>query len=608
MTTLTGDLRDNQQDVINATTGSPLAIAASTFNDIPTLIDKVNDGRGPVTPDVPTLSMESDFEIDDSTFATQGQPELSLEVQPGKSYNGPEEATIIIRNVATTTSSFSSSWRLGFEYKADGQTKFKKVFGDYGDAYVNINYNLRVVLDDSVDPSTYTGTPTGPPPDEYTLYAKSTEVLDGKYQYRVVGVRTSFVVPEQEILSIPSKSVQIAINNIDAGGERKANNVPVVTIPAANPGYPNYTDRVDLYRKDPDSDQFVKVAENKSLGPIVFRDKTPLTELPRVEFLPNEKTELFSKINEAIGNPSGTFEKVINKDNRVFLVPTDRQDLILYSDENAWWQWKRENTFRFNGNIVELSLVRDTTVLSGQQTLVVSTTTGIYHLIGNGTEESPYEVLPVLGGDGFTDLEVMPSSQINANGDIFLMTKSASGAYDEGAYGQKVYQYDLQKLIEISGRIRGSDALDGTGGLEFANLIAGDKYLLKKTDSDNGLVYHKDARGWLYFNTTESGWKWTSKFFTRDVMSRGSVEVPTEETAVNPAAAKQFKVDYIGSITVRFYFEDGAGDERKLEVNFSSVGLRREFQNVMPSGMGRKWRLEIEGDSASEVFGFWFVV
>lgn len=596
-----GDVANNDQgyNLTLFTAGGYPSQIIEQVTDLGVPVDEVNDNKHPRTPEfqkVLPIEKKTNLVFEQSDLSGVS-PSVTLSVIPGKVYTGPELATIRVKDLAYAKYNFSSSdIRFIARVNYDGSDRYTELTGT-GDHPENIylSYNLMLTLDTSgtAAPGSTTIFFAGPA----TLFARSSELLDGKYSYRAIGVRYKDTNPRTEILSLPSKAITTELNNIDAGGERKGNDVPVVNIPAASPGYPNFIDRVDLYRKDPDADQYVKVFEHKNDSVTTFVDKTPLTELPRIEFLPNEGVEGFEKINEAIGNDSGTFSKIFNKDNRVFVVPTDRQDLILYSDESAWWQWRRENSFRFNGNIVEISLVRDTTVLTGQQTLVVSTTTGIYHMIGNGSEDTPYEVIPVIGGDGFTDLEVMASSQINANGDVFLMTKSTDGGYETGAYGQKIYQYDLQKLIEISGRVRESTALAGTGGLSYANLIAGDKYLIKKTDQDLGLVYHKDARGWLYFDTTESGWKWTSKHFTREQLGRGT-----------PAFAKQFKIDYIGSVTVRFYIEQkDRGDVQTLEVPLSSVGFRTEYQNVMPSGMGRKWWLEIEGDSNSEVYGFWFV-
>jgi hypothetical protein len=203
----------------------------------------------------------------------------------------------------------------------------------------------------------------------------------------------------------------------------------------------------------------------------------------------------------------------------------------------------------------------------------------------------------MFGGDGYTDFEVGANSLLNANGTVMLMTKSSDGTYDKGTYGQKVYEYDLQKLTEVSGRIRGATPLTGTGDLTYANLIGGDKYVMKKADQTQGLVYHRDARGWVFFDSSEAGWTWTSKHFPRQVMSRG-----------NPSFARQLKVDYEGYVTLTFYIEQRQeGDIKKIEIELSSPAQRREWQNTMPPGMGRKWWMSFEGDVNSKVYGFWFI-
>ena len=143
----------------------------------------------------------------------------------------------------------------------------------------------------------------------------------------------------------------------------------------------SFADRIDLYRKDPDSDDFVKIFEHRQLSPYVLEDNFLVTELPRIEFLKTENDETFSTINEAIGNDSGNYFMLFNKDNRLWTVPSDRKDLLLYSRENDWWGWKRENSFSFNGDIVDVVAIRDINVVNGESTLVVFTTKGIYHIL-----------------------------------------------------------------------------------------------------------------------------------------------------------------------------------------------------------------------------------
>jgi len=433
---------------------------------------------------------------------------------------------------------------------------------------------------------------------EFRVTVQATKLVDGSYTYKLVAIRKADMSPAVEVASLPSDAISVEVKNLDETGKRIANDVPLLNLPPVLVGHPDRVDRIDIYRKDPDAEEFVKVGEytlGGSLEPWV--DDNSILDLPKVELLDEGNDENFSTIDDAIGNSSGNYSMVFNKDSRLWVVPTDRKDLLLYSRAFDWWGWNRENSFSVNGNITNVAILRDPTVVSGLQTLVVTTTKGIYHITGDGTEAAPYALIPMFGGDGFTDLEVAESSMVTTNGAIMLMTKSSDGGYETGTYGQKIYEYDLQKLTEVSGRIRGDVAISGTGTVSYANISGGDKYILKKADQTEGVVYHRDARGWIKYDNTESGWKWTSKHFPREMMSRG-----------NPAFARQLKIDYIGDITLTFYFEKAQeGDISSKVVSLSSSGQRREWQNALPASMGRKWWMTLEGDATSKVYGFWFV-
>jgi len=299
---------------------------------------------------------------------------------------------------------------------------------------------------------------------------------------------------------------------------------------------------------------------------------------------------------------------LFNKDNRLWTVPSDRKDLLLYSRENEWWGWKRENSFSFNGDITDVVTIRDINVVNGESTLVVFTTKGIYHVVGSGVESSPYVRVPMFGGDGNSEIDTYAGSALPFNGSIFFLAKSTDGGYETGAYGQKVYEYNLQQLVELSGRIKKTGTLDGdTNELEFVSLVAGDKYILKKLTNDTCLVYHKDARGWLTYSATAGqDWTWESKKFDRGSKERGTV-----------ANASRFKMDYSGEVVLTFKVWNGLDPSDASNYSEKSVtlgtpgGARNTIENMMPSNMGSQWSFKLVGtydvSGSGEVYNMWFL-
>ena len=178
---------------------------------------------------------------------------------------------------------------------------------------------------------------------EFNVSVIAPRLLDGRYQYKLVSVRKDDMDPYVELKSIPSKSTSLNLKNSNEEGRRTGNFIPVLSLPPVPKGNPERVDRIELYRKDPDVDEFVKVYEYSSQdGYTEFKDELLITDLDRIEFLSELKDELFVDINQAISNTSETFDKVFAKDNRLWLVPTSRKDLLLYSRAGDWWGWLRE--------------------------------------------------------------------------------------------------------------------------------------------------------------------------------------------------------------------------------------------------------------------------
>lgn len=564
----TGEIVNNDQGLqitTGLTSGTLNASTTQSTNYIET--DLVNAEVRPPKPVLGAVTAEDTLTVTESNAPAGGETFFG----DGNSYDGPKELTIVV----ITISAVGTRWKY-----LNGTTSYSYPAG-------TLPHGLRFDVGSLTGPLPLTG---------QTWEIKVTanvELLDGDYIYRLVAVRESDLDPKVVLESLPSDPVTINLANVAADGQAKAHRVPNVTIPGIVPGNNDFIDRYDLYRKDPDSDDFVKVYEYKGESETVFEDNTPIGNLPRIQFLKVKDDESFSTINEAIGNGSETFQKVFNKDGRLFLVPTDRQDLLLYSRENDWWGWRRENSFSFNGDITEVALVRDPTVVSGVSTLVVFTTKGIYHITGSGTESDPYTRLPVIGGDDFTNIDTFPSSVVPANGAVMLASRSSDGGYDTGAYGQKIYEYDLQGLTEVSGRVRESIPV---GSPLRSTLVGGDKYVHRLT-ANTGLVYHRDARGWLNFDDTAASWTWTSKTWDTSVRQQNTLMM-----------AKQFKLDFKGDVDLTFYVKPYGQDTfQSYTAELNSVS-RTTITNMMPANMGEKWYFTLTGTTdTDEVYGLWFV-
>jgi len=427
---------------------------------------------------------------------------------------------------------------------------------------------------------------------------------DGEYGYICVAVKSDGIVPAQEIESLPTEPQVTVLANFGTDGSRQASVLPQIEFPSV----PLSADEVWLYRKDPQQEDYIRIARydgsdvhfydgsTSLVGTDTFVDAVNLASMATLDVLPSREDEEFDDLNTAIGNTVGTFDKIFEKDNRLWAVPTGRPDLLLYSRLGDWWGWQRINSFSFDGDVVDLTFVRDTTVVGGEFTTVIFTTNGIYHITGSGVETSPYNrVLAV------PEIQVEPSSVVNMTDILMFMTKSDNQGYDEGRFGQKVYTYNLTQVLEVSGRVRNSSLIQSSAGIQYAEMRGSDKYLVKKTGVDRALVYNRATKGWG--ETTEavetSGlWYWESKWFTPELMEMFKI-----------AYARKFKIDYDGAIKITFTIQGAtSANEQSFELQLADQGTRAEVLQRMPSVKGRKWKMKIESESSDgAVYDFYFV-
>lgn len=416
------------------------------------------------------------------------------------------------------------------------------------------------------------------------LEMRADDLTDGDYayavQYRAVANSTLEASNGDKPTLAPSASKKITIRNFNSIGDRvtaKAPQFEVVEVP-------NY--EAFVYRRDEAELDFFQLDQSKAtqVAATTFVDTIRIVEMDRLDKLEFDD-ESEDALNESIGNASEKYVKIFSKDNRLFRVPKDRQDLLLYSRAGAWWGWRRENSFAFDSNIVAFSSVRDPSTVGGVLTTVIFTETGMYHLTGTGTEADPYTLSKQIDG-----VVAEPASIVNMNGVLMFTTKSVDGSYNKGPYGQKVYEYDLQKLVEVSARIQNNSTLLSSAPVQYAEMLGGDKYFVKKTGVDDALVYHRDAQGWAVSNLaneTAGAWVWKSKDFTPTVMRQFKI-----------GYARKFKLDFVGQITIKFtVWYDSRDDEQTYELTLNNAS-RGEVINHLPPIQGTIWNFEISGNNA----------
>lgn len=429
--------------------------------------------------------------------------------------------------------------------------------------------------------------------DEGRVETSADDLPDGDYAYKGYRRAKDGGVYESaggELPYIaPSDATKITIKNFDDLGERVKARVPEVTL--FTPGA-NYEEK--LFRRDEGENDYFEVDLTKitNISGSTYLDTLRIVEMDTLKPL-DIADENESEINDAIGNASNQYAMIFSKDNRLFRVPEDRKDLILYSRPGAWWGWQRENSFALDADIVAFRDVRDPTTVGGTLTTVIFTTDGIYHLTGSGTEGDPYNLNKQID-----NITVEANSIVNLNGTLMFVSKSTSGAYNEGNYGQKVFEYNLQTLTEVSARIQTNTTLLSTNAIEYGEMLGGDKYAFKKTGIDELLIYHRDAQGWISTTAAEetaNTWTWKSKNFTPSVMERFKL-----------GYARKFKLDFQGTVTVTFnvWYKDPS-DVQTYTVDFESTG-RTEVFNHLPHIKGSVWNFEVAGDNAT-LYNMWMV-
>ena len=422
-----------------------------------------------------------------------------------------------------------------------------------------------------------------------------TALPDGPYSYATSLHRYKKAQNKTEVRSPLGESITVTLRNFNDVGARISSFTPAIAHASDGDGL------LEVYRSDDSTDgDFVRVLEDQSAIVGTQPDVALVSGLnPLIVATKNLDDE--AELSEALGNTDGandfSFAKLFSFDSILWRVPTYRPDLLIFQDPGKILDWSRANNFSFDGSIIDVIEVRDPTTVGGTLTKVVLTSNGIYNITGSGSDADPYISARIITG-----IDCVANSVVNANGIVMFMSKSSDAGYDTGAYGQKIYEYDLQKVTEISQRVRNSSILTNTAALDFAELRGGDKYLIKATNTVF-MVYHRDAKGWVESTTAIDGssWTWASKNFTPPIMERFKIQY-----------ARKIKIDYIGKLLMQFINISPADSAETItQFELPNTSSRATYVLRMPKGLGQKWRFRVSqagGSSPDLIIYDWYFV
>lgn len=553
-------------------------------NNDPDNTGAVNANAFPPKGTIPTIIPTNTLTITPTTGSID-IPEIAWRLNPNGTYNGSDVETFILEIDDATPGAVTFRWM----FSTDADWRQEGVALD-GGSYQTLRHQIQVNMPTE---ATQSGGVSGPyvVGDTASTTVTKSSLPDGDYVYTIVNVKSSGLDPDVDVEGLPSEVVSYIVANLDASGELIEGGPLSAEI--TFPPLPNNTDEMWLFRRGPDDESFIRVATDL-VGGAVFIDTLQASSIVPLIIMQSEDDEAFYDLNIAVGNPSQQFVKLFEKDNRLWLVPADREDLVLYSRLGDWWGWQRDNSFSFTGDITDIAQVRDPTVVGGQFTTVFATTSGIFHVTGNGSEQSPF-----VRVDAVRNIFVEANSLIDMNGVLMLMSRSTDAGYDTGEYGQKIYEYNLQSLREVSARVKNSAVVTSTEEVEYAEMRGSDKYLIKKENVDELLLYHRDAQGWLTISQDgeDDGWVWQSKRYAPDVGTRVT------------QGARLIKLDFVGDLTITFrlYGSDDSVAPFLTTMNFV-LATRGEIRQRVTPLQGQKWDVLVEAnDNSTVLYDYYYV-
>lgn len=434
--------------------------------------------------------------------------------------------------------------------------------------YDNVGYNVRVSMDSA---ESFTDG------DVFKFNVSTSLLEDGNYYYTVSQVKS---VGGKDIESLYSEVETIPIRNENNLGAITAYSRAVVTVERDS------SDDKWLYRKGPRDDEWYRIAIIQSgSGDATFSDNIETGSLIDTKIIPNLDPVSMDALLSSTDSSSWSY--IFEKDNRLWAVPSQKRDVVFYSEPLEFWRWTKTNSIGFNGDFRGVASLRDISNVSVQNTAVFVTSSGLYNVYGNGSDKDPY--VRITHESRFGTVE---DTLVKANNMLYMISNGSS--YQQGEWGRKLYSYDLTSLTELSGIVQNSDPfIDNNKTISYVNQIGGNK--LKILMSDNTMmIYHIRADGFgESSNSTESANDWhirTAQFHPAYAFTGKYYNVD------------KFRMEWDGSINIEWIID---GVSQGVDTYTSPTRDWNEF--VLPGNFGGNIMLDIKGDNGAILYDFYFV-
>jgi len=410
--------------------------------------------------------------------------------------------------------------------------------------------------------------------DQFVFNVSEDLLEDGNYFY------TLSIITEdgsKEIESLYSDVAKITLANENNLGALIATNKPKVTVPR------DATDDQWLYRKGPQDEEWYRIVIIESgAGDAEVVDNiltSSLIDTKIIEDLnPVSMADLLASVD------STSWSHIFEKDNRLWAIPAQKKDVVFYSEPLAFWRWTKTNSIGFNGDFRGTASLRDTSNVNVQNTAVFVTSSGLYNLYGNGTEDTPY--VRVTHEENFG---TVADSLVKANNVLYMISDGED--YNDGEWGRKLYSYDLTSLTELSGIVQNSDPfVDDNKTVSYVNQVGGNKLKILMTDNSS-MIYHITGNGFGESSSTSlTTWSLKTAVFHPQFSFQGKM-----------MNTDKFRMEYNGTVNLEWFIE---GDSQGTDVYTRATRGWDEF--MLPGKFGGNCQLKVSG-TTGVLYDFWFV-
>jgi hypothetical protein len=434
--------------------------------------------------------------------------------------------------------------------------------------YQDVGYSVNLAMDSALSYSSG---------DTYTFDVAQDLLEDGDYFYSV-----------SEVTHIKGKDIESLYSTVETARIRNENNLgalvsygrPLITVArdVANDKW--------VYRKGPRDEEWYRIAiVSSGSGDAEFVDNILTSSLIDTRIIEDLNPVSMATLLDAADSTSWGY--IFEKDNRLWAVPSQKKDVVFYSEPLEWWRWTKANSIGFNGDFRGTASLRDSNNVSVQNTAVFVTSSGLYNVYGNGSDDEPYVRVTHEANFG-----TVQDSLVKANNMLYMISDGTS--YQDGEWGRKLYSYDLTRLEELSGIVQNSDPfVDNAKTISYVNQIGGNK--LKILMSDNTMmIYHIKADGFGESNTTtetNSDWHIRTATFHPSFAFNGKFH-----------NVDKFRMEWNGSIDIEWFVE---GQSQGVTTYTNASRGWDEF--MLPGLFGGNCSLDIKGDNGAVLYDLYMV-